>query len=310
MFSHTFTIALLLSAVLSLPAFAEDHRPSPVPRVFAGLIWTSQYAQAHPEKCLQIGEKPCCFDTELAKIVNEQAAPVSKYMESGVCGGFTPEEFKTIDLENMDFTEWVEKQIKAAAEPSAKEFCIGNKASDKHGFGTTPAPFPCISKPDEGLSVPVFLQSLKKLCPNCAAALQDLLANTKKPSDKPVTADDLQKLLVPDQLYDRLLAAKVLYNYLLVDIAKGIKGDGSVSAETAKLLKGIAGKSSAPACIEDFKQRLEAAKVAAIADPTNKEKARAWLSLQEEARHAATQFANTVAAVIAEDVTKGAGEKK
>ena len=68
--------------------------------------------------CLQRKKTYCCFNSVLARIIQEQGRP-----QLGIgwgdakhpnCRGFTPEEFQKIDFSKVDFSEWlpeIEKKV-------------------------------------------------------------------------------------------------------------------------------------------------------------------------------------------------------
>lgn len=120
-------------------------------------------------------------------------------------------------------------------QPTAKEFCIGRKTDEN--MIKEVVSFACET---DGKPVPVFLAAMRTLCNECFTTLQDLVVSTQKPGDKPVSVDDLQRLMM-DRRYDRLLVAKNLYNFILKDISAGMKNNEPVSDGTSTILKTIKG---------------------------------------------------------------------
>lgn len=72
--------------------------------------------------CTQKEEVNCCYNSMLARIVNEQGLPQlvgyepieEQELSSGTlakldCGGFTPEQFQSLDFQGMDFSEYHEE---------------------------------------------------------------------------------------------------------------------------------------------------------------------------------------------------------
>jgi len=73
-------------------------------------------------KCVQNQKSFCCFNSQLAKIINEQGRLQLKAfqnlpnggfgnVENPQCRGFTPEEFQALDFSNIDLTEYYEELI-------------------------------------------------------------------------------------------------------------------------------------------------------------------------------------------------------
>ena len=62
--------------------------------------------------CVQKKKTSCCFNSELARIINEQGRPqINKdwgNASNPKCKGFTPEEFQRLDLSKLDFSEFFE----------------------------------------------------------------------------------------------------------------------------------------------------------------------------------------------------------
>ncbi|HHC7087269.1 TPA: conjugal transfer protein TraN [Vibrio parahaemolyticus] len=71
-------------------------------------------------RCVQKAKSYCCFNSQLAKIINEQGRSQLKSFEnvgnrgfgevkSPQCRGFTPEEFQALDFSNIDLTDYYEE---------------------------------------------------------------------------------------------------------------------------------------------------------------------------------------------------------
>ena len=62
--------------------------------------------------CVQKKKSSCCFNSKLARIINEQGRPqLNKGWGSASnpeCKGFTPEEFQRLDMSRIDFSEFME----------------------------------------------------------------------------------------------------------------------------------------------------------------------------------------------------------
>jgi conjugal transfer mating pair stabilization protein TraN len=86
--------------------------------------------------CLETTEAYCCYNSVLAKIINEQGKPqIGKGWgtpESPSCGGFTVEEFQKIDFSALDLSEFVDDIMNATVLPEVKNIQddISKKASD------------------------------------------------------------------------------------------------------------------------------------------------------------------------------------
>ncbi|EGR3042443.1 TPA: conjugal transfer protein TraN [Vibrio parahaemolyticus] len=71
-------------------------------------------------RCVQKAKSYCCFNSQLAKIINEQGRSQLKSFEnvgnrgfgevkSPQCRGFTPEEFQALDFSNIDLSDYYEE---------------------------------------------------------------------------------------------------------------------------------------------------------------------------------------------------------
>jgi len=72
--------------------------------------------------CVQKKKTYCCFSSPLARIIHEYGRPQLGIgwgsPESPNCRGFTPEEFQKLDFSKIDFSEWIEEEVKANISPS------------------------------------------------------------------------------------------------------------------------------------------------------------------------------------------------
>jgi len=72
--------------------------------------------------CVQEKKTYCCFSSPLARIVHEYGRPQLGIgwgsPKSPNCRGFTPEEFQKLDFSKIDFSEWIEEEVKANISPS------------------------------------------------------------------------------------------------------------------------------------------------------------------------------------------------
>jgi conjugal transfer mating pair stabilization protein TraN len=82
--------------------------------------------------CVQEAKVFCCFNSKLARIVQEQGRPQLAtfnppwvYAGSGNCRGFTPSEFQMLDFSKMDLSEYL-GDIKAKAQAT-----LQNTINDK-----------------------------------------------------------------------------------------------------------------------------------------------------------------------------------
>lgn len=74
--------------------------------VFTGHVCTTRIFGI----CLQQKETHCCFDSVLARIIQEQGrAQLGLPWGRGICRGFTMAEFAQIDFSRVDFTEYVDE---------------------------------------------------------------------------------------------------------------------------------------------------------------------------------------------------------
>jgi conjugal transfer mating pair stabilization protein TraN len=62
-------------------------------------------------KCVEKGEGYCCFNSKLARIIQEQGRPMTGRSwgdpKNPDCSGFTADEFEKIDFGKLDLTEFV-----------------------------------------------------------------------------------------------------------------------------------------------------------------------------------------------------------
>ena len=71
--------------------------------------------------CVQRKETYCCFSSPLARIIHEQGRPQLGIgwgtPENPNCRGFTAEEFQKLDFSKIDFSEWIEGEVKGSIVP-------------------------------------------------------------------------------------------------------------------------------------------------------------------------------------------------
>ncbi len=76
--------------------------------------------------CIEETESYCCFNSRLARIINEQGrGQVGKgwgSAEGPDCSGFTPEEFQRLDFSRIDMSEFVQEITASVRVPSASSF--------------------------------------------------------------------------------------------------------------------------------------------------------------------------------------------
>ena len=89
-------ISMILSAQLAL---ATEF-------IFVGHQITSPTKEGIPlEKCMPFKKGHCCFSSILARIINEQGEKIQQTLSEEIkCGGFTPEEFQTLEINKMDLS--------------------------------------------------------------------------------------------------------------------------------------------------------------------------------------------------------------
>lgn len=72
--------------------------------------------------CLETTESYCCYNSKLAKIINEQGKPqIGKGWgtpESPSCGGFTVDEFQRVDFSKLDLSEFISDIMAATVLPN------------------------------------------------------------------------------------------------------------------------------------------------------------------------------------------------
>ena len=73
--------------------------------------------------CIEQTESYCCFNSILARIINEQGrGQIGKgwgSAESPDCSGFTPEEFQQLDFSRIDLSEFINQISASVSMPSA-----------------------------------------------------------------------------------------------------------------------------------------------------------------------------------------------
>ena len=76
-------------------------------------------------KCVQKKKTFCCFSSALSRIIQEQGRQQLGISwgtpRSPDCRGFTPEEFQKIDWNKIDFSEWIENEIKPNIERNLQD---------------------------------------------------------------------------------------------------------------------------------------------------------------------------------------------
>ncbi|HHJ63333.1 MAG TPA: hypothetical protein ENJ61_00335 [Aquifex aeolicus] len=72
--------------------------------------------------CVQKKRTYCCFSSPLARIIHEQGRPQLGIgwgtPQSPNCRGFTMQEFQKLDFSKIDFSEWVEEEVRKNIAPS------------------------------------------------------------------------------------------------------------------------------------------------------------------------------------------------
>ena len=72
---------------------------------------------------METTESYCCYNSKLAKIINEQGKPqIGKGWgdpESPSCGGFTVDEFQRVDFSRLDLSEFTADIMASAVLPNA-----------------------------------------------------------------------------------------------------------------------------------------------------------------------------------------------
>lgn len=86
--------------------------------------------------CVQMKKTFCCFTSPLARIIHEQGRPQLGIgwgtPEAPNCRGFTTQEFQKLDFSKIDFSEWIEEEVKAKIAPSV-ESNISNAVQNIQG---------------------------------------------------------------------------------------------------------------------------------------------------------------------------------
>ena len=71
--------------------------------------------------CVQKKKTYCCFSSPLARIIHQQGRPQLGIgwgtPESPNCRGFTAQEFQKLDFSKMNFSEWIEEEVKKNVSP-------------------------------------------------------------------------------------------------------------------------------------------------------------------------------------------------
>ena len=75
--------------------------------------------------CVQKKKTYCCFNSPLARIIHEQGRPQLGIgwgtPEAPNCRGFTMEEFQKLDFSKIDFSEWIEEEVRRNIAPQIEQ---------------------------------------------------------------------------------------------------------------------------------------------------------------------------------------------
>ncbi|HEE9761710.1 TPA: conjugal transfer protein TraN [Pseudomonas putida] len=134
---YSFAIAVAIQVVMELKSCEPEEQQLGMHRGanlchFVGSYCSKKVFGA----CVETTEAYCCYNSILAKIINEQGKPqIGKGWgtpESPSCGGFTVEEFQQIDFSALDLSEFVDDIMNATVLPEVEDIQsdISQKASE------------------------------------------------------------------------------------------------------------------------------------------------------------------------------------
>jgi len=89
--------------------------------------------------CAQRKKTYCCFNSPLARIIHEQGRPQLGIgwgiPEAPNCRGFTAQEFQKLDFSRIDFSEWVEEEVKGNIIPGIENSLSNVINNIQNNFG-------------------------------------------------------------------------------------------------------------------------------------------------------------------------------
>ncbi len=80
--------------------------------------------------CLEVTENSCCFNSLLAKIINRQGR-AQLGLGAGSCGGFSEDQLNAINFAAMDFSEFIQTIVPAAADIPGTLTRVGDTVTKK-----------------------------------------------------------------------------------------------------------------------------------------------------------------------------------
>lgn len=117
----TLAVAVAVAVILDMYAKAcdKDEMMTALLNKSGYCHYTGSYCKEKwADKCVQRARTYCCFNSKMARIIQEQGRPQLKSFASGWasgdprrpdCRGFTAQEFQLLDFSKMDFTEYYEE---------------------------------------------------------------------------------------------------------------------------------------------------------------------------------------------------------
>lgn len=134
---YSFAIAVAIQVVMELKSCEPEEQKLGMHRGanlchFVGSYCSKKVTGA----CLETTESYCCYNSKLARIINEQGKPqIGKGWgtpKSPSCGGFTIEEFQKIDFSALDLSEFIDDVMNSTVLPKVDSIQqdITNKASN------------------------------------------------------------------------------------------------------------------------------------------------------------------------------------
>lgn len=143
----TFVVAVVITIVVNALSCKPDDQQMAM-RKGVGLCHTigTYCAQKVLGSCVKKKQGACCFNSKLARIINEQGRPqIGKSWgtaQNPQCAGFTAAELQSLDFSRMDFTEFYADIQASALDTAAIQNAVTTRLRSNPSYynGSTPAP--------------------------------------------------------------------------------------------------------------------------------------------------------------------------
>ena len=135
----SFVIAIVIMVVMQALQCDQEDKQLAI-RKGAGLcvVLGTWCAQKVLGSCVKKKQGACCFNSKLARIINEQGRPqLGKSFgtpKDPQCAGFTPAELQRLDFSRMDFTEFYSDIQASALDTAAIQNAITNRLNSNPSY--------------------------------------------------------------------------------------------------------------------------------------------------------------------------------